>query len=71
MMNWPSIRPSALVVAALLLSPLWFSGSNRAGGQQSIVTDPDAVVQGHTLSQWTALYVQWAFASPAPAVPGS
>jgi hypothetical protein len=69
MMNWHSIRPAALVVAAVLLSPLWSSGSSRADGQPSIVTDPDAVVQGHTLTQWTALYVQWAFASPASAVP--
>jgi hypothetical protein len=32
MMNWHSIRPSALVVAAVLLSPLWTSGSSHADG---------------------------------------
>ena len=31
-MNWHSIRPSALVVAAVLLSPLWSSSSSRADG---------------------------------------
>ena len=37
---------------------------NRSGRPSS--TDPDAVVLGHTLTEWTALYVRWAFATPAP-----
>jgi hypothetical protein len=69
MMNWHLIRPSALVVAAALLSPLWSSGSSRADGQPSIVTDPDAVVLGRTLTEWTALYLQWANATPASPLP--
>jgi hypothetical protein len=32
MMNWHSIRPAAMIVAAVLLSPLWSSGSSRADG---------------------------------------
>src|SRR5271170_5949360 len=31
-MSWHSIRPSAMVLVAALLSPLWFSGSSRADG---------------------------------------
>jgi hypothetical protein len=42
MMNWHSIRPSALVVAAVLLSPLWSSGSSRADG----ATDRDSLYVG-------------------------
>jgi hypothetical protein len=69
MMSWHSTRSSAVVVAALLLSPLWSSGSSRADGQPSIVTDPDAVVLGRTLTEWTALYLQWANATPVPPLP--
>jgi len=68
-MEWRSIRPAAMVMVAALLSPLWSSGISRADGTPTIVTDPNAVVLGHTLADWTALYVQWAFASPASAVP--
>jgi hypothetical protein len=42
MMNWHSIRPSALAVAAVLLSPLWCSGSSRADG----ATDRDSLYVG-------------------------
>lgn len=68
-MNWHLIRPLALAAAAALLSPLWTSGSSRADGQTSIVTDPDAVVLGRTLTEWTALYLRWANATPASSLP--
>lgn len=68
-MSWHSIRLSALAVAAALLSPLWSSGSSRADGRPSIVTDPDAVVLGRTLTEWTALYLRWANATPASSLP--
>lgn len=68
-MSRHSIRLSALAVAAALLSPLWSSGSSRADGRPSIVTDPDAVVLGRTLTEWTALYLRWANATPASSLP--
>jgi hypothetical protein len=42
MMNWHSIRPAAMIVAAALLSPLWCSGSSRADG----ATDRDSLYVG-------------------------
>jgi hypothetical protein len=54
--------------AASSLLPL----SAQAQSQRPIiVTDPDAVVLGHTLTEWTALWLRWAFATPAPTPPST
>jgi hypothetical protein len=53
-----------LTLAALSLLPL----SARADGP-TIITDPNAVVLDHTLAEWGAVALSWAFATPASALP--
>jgi hypothetical protein len=55
-----------LTFAAVSLLPL---SARAASPPPIIVTDPDAVVLGLTLTEWTALWLRWAFATPASALP--
>jgi hypothetical protein len=52
--------------ATVSLLPL---SARAASRPPIIVTDPDAVVLGRTLTDWTALWLRWAFATPASALP--
>ena len=51
-----------LTFAAVSLLPL---SAQAQSHPPIVVTDPNAVVLGRTLTQWTALWLQWAFATPA------
>lgn len=53
-------------IATVPLLPL---SARAASRPPIIVTDPDAVVLGRTLTEWTALWLRWAFATPASALP--
>jgi hypothetical protein len=55
-----------LTFAAVSLLPL---SAQAASPMPIIVTDPDAVVLGRTLTEWTGLWLRWAFATPASALP--
>jgi hypothetical protein len=57
------MKKLALAFAAVSLLPL---SAEAQSPPPTIVTDPEAVVLGRTLTEWTALYVRWAFATPAP-----
>lgn len=51
----------SLVLAAIALLPF----AARAGDAPKIITDPSAVVLGHSLNEWAALYFKWEFTRPA------
>jgi hypothetical protein len=51
-----------LTFAAVSLLPL---SAQAVSPPPIIVTDPDAVVLDRTLTEWTALWLRWAFATPA------
>lgn len=64
-------RPSTAAVfgAGLLVTMAICPASVHAASSPIVITDPNAVVLGLTINNWTTEYIRWAFANPAGGQP--
>jgi hypothetical protein len=64
-----SFLAAALLGAGLFTITAICPASTHAASSTIVITDPNAIVLGHTLTEWTAEYIRWAFAKPATGQP--
>jgi hypothetical protein len=64
-----SLLAAALLGAGLFTITAICPASTHAASSTIVITDPNAIVLGHTLTEWTAEYIRWAFAKPATGQP--
>jgi len=60
---------AALLGAGFFATIVICTASTPAASSTIVITDPNARVLGHTLTEWTAEYIRWAFAEPAAGQP--